>query len=50
MPLNYMDGVIVVDPEAFEDTHRVLQDVVRLELQWPFSFVVLTLSRSEKAR
>ena len=50
VPLNYMDGVIVVDPDAVEDTLRVLQDVVRLELQWPFSFVVLTLSRSEKAR
>ena len=38
MPLNYMDGGIVGDHEAFEDTNRELQGVIRLELQWAFSF------------
>ena len=49
MPLNYMAGGIAGDHEAFEDTDRKLKDVVRLELQWAFSLVVLALSRAEKA-
>ena len=38
VPLNYMAGGIAGDHEAFEDTDRKLQDVVRLELQWAFFF------------
>ena len=47
--LIYVDRSTAGDQEAFEDTDRELQDLVRLEVEWASSFVVLALRKPEKA-
>ena len=38
VPLIYVDRGIAGDYEAFEDTDRGFQDLVKLEMQWASSF------------